>query len=309
MQIYLILFFVSLSSAYTHLWTLDTAGRHEIEIQLDAYYSAVDYIASLSNSSIPRISSEEESSYFGYLFTRFFQPRFVLLEASLNPLPIVGVALKKYTSDFYNDVQINPSLNLIKALTIGFPEPGALSLFFGNVVNLTQKQKVVGKAYSGFLMSYGNKHIVNNSLFADHWVELEMKVKGAAISDRVKSSWSFRIGSKQHFNQDISDIVYLALKYEKEDRDESPWSILSNSSFEYRMDLDQNKIPKISEHKDKTAVRYIAILGKKFPIMGGDYVISLDMGSIRQVGSGYSGQLANSVKSEWIWVVRPNLSF
>ena len=101
----------------------------------------------------------------------------------------------------------------------------------------------------------------------------------------------------------------MALKYEKEDRDESPWSILSNSSFEYRVDLDQNKIPEVGEYKDKTAVRYIAILGKKFPIIGGDYVISLDIGSIRQVGSGYSGRLANSVKPEWIWVVRPNLSF
>jgi hypothetical protein len=301
-------------------WSLDSAGRTELEIQLDPYYSAVDYIFSLTKDPIPRIDSEKESGIYSYLIRNFLHPRFGLVEISLNPLPVAGVILKREARGFYDNSEFFKSerdpnapdgqstgINFIKALTVGFPEPGALSFFLGNVGNFTDgpeaNAEITGKGYSGFLLSIGNYHILNNLLIADYWGESEMKLKGDDIKKSRKMSWSFRVGSKAHSHPEIKNTLYLSIKRDRVDFSKGKgglWAFFyENSEMEGRVDLNYDLEP----------ANYLLLGGKKFPADSGNWAFSLSVGVLRQTLAGYKGDLQNQVDEGWSLVIRPNVVF
>ena len=116
-------------------WTPDSAGRWGSELWLDAYYTAFNVSRSITDEPIAKLVSEGERATDWWLFTHLWQPRDILVEASVNPLPVGGWATRKWAPGFYEDATFR-STNLVQALTQGFPEPWAVSVFFGNVVNL-----------------------------------------------------------------------------------------------------------------------------------------------------------------------------
>ncbi len=173
--------------------------RFELVFEPDAYYTDLDLIISLTKSPIPQLGEMTESEIYGKLLSRAaLLPQFLVLEASINPMPYLGTYIREHNEHFYDDAQISGSLNWVKALTAGFEEPYAVSLFAGNVVGFSVpgSREIAGNGYSGYLFSAGDYQIKDNTLIHDRWMEFEWKMKGDWKSPVKKLSWSFRIGSQ-----------------------------------------------------------------------------------------------------------------
>ncbi|MFH0977115.1 MAG: hypothetical protein V1874_15140 [Spirochaetota bacterium] len=305
----LLLYFFSYNSpesnAYEKTYQLDDAGRHEFSFDIDQYYTNIAYVFSLTDKPIPKETYANEQSLYYYLARNIYMPRFAILEASIYPLPLAGVYIKKNT-DWQEETQITKNINVVKSATAGFPEPWAFSFFLGNVVDFVKENnEVVGKGYSGLLLSYGNKHIVDNIMVDDNWMEAELKLKGSDVRKKRNISWSYAVGYKKHYNPDIKDAIYISIKRNRIDyfvEGGNPvWNIFTkNSEQEFRLDFDPQRL---SEGK---ITRYLFLFGKKFVV--NEYVaFSFGIGALKTVASGYSGNLKQRVDEHWSLIFRPNV--
>jgi len=283
----------------TGLHFLDEEQKKSIDYQLDAYYSQIAYNQDFKSPVVMAPSMEADLYY--YLLRHFFDINSARLELSVNPLPVFGVYLKKHYSDFYDKSEVS-GINLINALTEGFPEPGAVSLFLGDRVYLgSQELGITGAGIGGFLLSTGGQHIVNNLIFSDKWYEGEMKVKGASITKTGKISYSYRLGMKIHENNGIRDTMYMGMKRSHTDSSYTGWSPFYNSEIEIRGDL---------AYDNWQITRMSGIFGKKFPSEDKKKIYSLDFGAIWVRGKGYVGSLRDAVGDPgWSFLIRPNVSF
>ncbi|MBN2402488.1 MAG: hypothetical protein JXN64_08810 [Spirochaetes bacterium] len=303
--LFLILFYPLRSLAYEKTFQLDDAGKHEFSFELDQYYSNVSYIFSLTDKSIPKEPYSNEKNIYYYLIKNIYMPQFVLLEASIYPLPIAGVYIKKNTA-WQEKSQISENINIVRSITAGFPEPWAFSFFLGNVVDFIKEDKeVVGKGFSGLLFSYGNKHIVDNTMVDDNWFETEIKVKGSDVRKTRDISWSYAIGYKKHYHPDIKDALYISIKRNRIDYIlEGGNPILNiftkNSEQEVRIDFDPQMLGK---HR---ITRYLFLFGKKL-VVSENVALSLSVGALKTNSSGYSGRLKQRVDEHWSLIFRPNV--
>lgn len=288
--------------------------RVEWDYTLDAYYTSVGMILNFTDQPILNLGEESEAKVYQHLLIKPFVPRYAILEASVNPMPVAGVAIRQNANDFYQRAQVGgESFNLIRSATRGFQEPYAVSLFLGNVVRYrplarTDEEREKNKAsgyqsslgYSGYLVSYGTHHIKDNELFQDHWVELELKVKGDQLFTLQKLRWDYKIGVKLHDNVYISDVVVIGIRRNRLDYTADAWSFLANSGFEYRMDF------KLSNLKP---VRQYFEVNKKWPVKTA-VAFSVALGFTWESESLYSGPLDNYPGGEHFQVLlRPNIEF
>jgi len=186
-----------------------------LDVELDPYYSNVGYYKSFSDTPIKDLGEIDEINLYTHLLYSYQKAEFFLIEASINPLPIAGVYMKKNHPDIYKSADINNDFNYIESLTAGFEEPYAISFFLGNFVTFTspkQKRNTNNKGFFGYLFSVGDKHIKDNEIINDNWFELEVKVKGDRKFEHSKLSYSFRFGTKVHNHPNIQDIFMLDLE-------------------------------------------------------------------------------------------------
>jgi hypothetical protein len=294
------------SQAYQKTFQVDDSGKHEVSFDLDHYYSNVAYTFSLNDSPIPKEPYANEQSIYYYLLRNIYLPRFAVFEASIYPLPIAGLYIKKHT-DWREETQVSKNFNLVKSVTAGFPEPWAFSLFLGNVVDfIKENNEESGKGYSGLLFSYGNKHIVDNTLVDDDWFETELKLKGSDVRPKRDISWSYAIGYKKHLNHDIKDALYISIKRNRIDYIlEGGNPILNiftkNSEQEVRLDFDPQMLNK------GRITRYFFLFGKKL-VVNENVALSLSVGALKINASGYSGKLKERIDEHWALVFRPNVN-
>ena len=113
------------SSAEENNIALAEENSHsEISWEFDAYYSDVGVNIPLTEKPIPTIRSNKELVILERLIEDSFMPRFMLLEASIYPMPILGTYLKSNQPHLYQTGQIGQSnLNIIESATAGFQEP------------------------------------------------------------------------------------------------------------------------------------------------------------------------------------------
>jgi hypothetical protein len=306
--LYIIYSFFNLpkSIAYEKTFQLDDAGKHEFSFDLDHYYSNVAYTFSLTDRPIPKEPYANEQSLYYYLIKNIYMPRFAVLEASIYPLPLAGVYIKKKT-DWREESQISKNFNLVKSVTAGFPEPWAFSFFLGNVVDFVKEDnEESGKGYSGLLFSYGNKHIVDNTMVDDDWIETEIKLKGSDVRPKRDINWSYAIGYKKHFNPDIKDALYLSIKRNRIDYIlEGGNPVLNiftkNSEQEFRIDFDPEML-----NKGKIT-RYFFLFGKNL-VVSENVAFSLSIGALKTYASGYAGKLKQRVDEHWALIIRPNVN-
>ncbi len=279
------------------------------ELELDPYYSAYGMYNSLTGKPIPHLEVDSELEIYKELITKFYQPRTLILEASLNPLPYAGTLVRKHAWDFYHDMQWTSNFNAVQAVTAGFEEPWAVSLFLGNVVAFdTINRSFQGKrnGYSGLLVSYGNYHIKDNVLLKDDWLELEGKLKGEQILKDRSLRWSFRGGAKFHGDSHIADAFYVGFRRSRTDFKEKGtdnfW--LHNSGFEYVSDFSQRKLEPI---------RHYFVVDKKFPMRNSRMAFTLGFGFVWTADKKYSGPLTSRTGSRpqnsFQFILRPNLEF
>lgn len=272
--------------------------------ELDPYYTEISLHIPLTYTSIPELSEPNELDVYRKLLLGSLMPRYLLLEAAVFPMPLIGVALKEYQRDFYRGFNIGSgNINLIETVTAGFQEPYAFSIFLGDMVSFVQpgeKKISSNKGYMGYMVSYSNQHIKRNTLVPDHNLEIEWKTKGERIFSDERLSWSFRLGSKLHDNPDISDTFYLGFRRSSLDFMAGMMSFMSNSSIDFRWDFSV---------KDGRLLRQEYVIGTKIPITSWHMAFRLDAGLIWEDQAKYKGRLKDSSAPDFTAVLRPNLEF
>lgn len=283
-----------------------TSEGSETELlwEWNPYYTDVDYNIPLTSKPIPTIVSDNEAVIYSKLIEGSLIPRYMLLEASVYPMPVLGTYLKSHSPGFYKQGKINGSgVNIFESATAGFQEPWAVSAFFGNVAKLERPGETrsgSNMGYSGYLVSAGTKHIKDNALIADDWYELEWKVKGKLDYPDEKMDWSFRIGAKNNSNVNIVDTVYFGI-YRSNMGLRLPFaSWLWNSDVDLKIYFSQH---------GGGVVRGEFVAGKKYPIPSLGITPTLDVGLAWASPNEYQGALRDRNISTWTLVFRPSLDF
>jgi hypothetical protein len=278
--------------------------RFKFVFEPDAYYTDLDLIISLTKAPIPHLGEMTESEIYGALLSRAaILPQFLVVEASINPMPYLGTSIRKHDTDFYDRAQVSGSFNWVKALTAGFEEPWAFSILAGNVANFRDpgSKDTRGLGYSGYLFSAGNYHIKDNVLIKDDWREFEWKIKGDRKSPVKKLGWSFRVGAKLHGNPDITDIIYLSVRRSRVDYHPEEPSLFNNSGFEYTYDMDRRNL---------NGIRHYFLVDKKWPFGTSQEAFSLAFGFVWESAKKYTGELAaGREKNDFQVILRPNIEF
>lgn len=278
-------------------------AKPEFVYELDAYYSDMGYNIPLTNKPVPTISSDSEAVIYRELIKDSLIPRYMLLEASAYPMPVLGTYLKTHQLDFYNQFAIGSKFNLIESLTTGFQEPWALSAFFGNVAKLKRpgaKLQENNYGYTGYLISVGAKHIINNFMIEDDWCELEWKIKGRIDNSQDKLSWSFRFGGKFNQNHDVNNVTYISLHRSHTHLHYPFLAWLENTNIDFRLHFLQ--------HGGKP-VRSELIAGKKLPLEGKNFSPIINFGFIWTSPDEYSGTLLKETGNKLTFVIRPSVEF
>ena len=274
----------------------------EWEHEFDPYYTNIAYFKTLDDSPIPELGERSESDVYRDLFYRSYLPRFVLVEASINPMPVLGVLLKSDdASGIYDNMSVTQDLNLVEVATAGFEEPYALSLFLGNMVKYESADGsgIKSKGFMGYLASYGHLHIRKNKLIDDRWGEFEWKLKGDQILSDRKLSWSFRLGFKIHDNPLITDEFYVAIKRERVQEKGDIYSWIENGGIEFKYRMDRETGATIGQQ---------LIVDKKIPIVKKGWVVSLGIGFVRDTPRKYKGELLLD-ETTTAFVLRPSIAF
>lgn len=293
---------VPVRAGKSYVRELGDDGRTQTELYLDPYYSALNLTRSLVADSIPRVDPVGERAVYLHLVKSLPRPREVLVEASINPLPVAGWEVRRDAPGLYDDLKWG-GFQAVQALTEGFPEPWAVSLFFGNVVNLVAPAdtgEVGGTAYAGVLFSAGLQHLHANRMVGDPWLEAELKIKGDDTRPDRRLGWSFRLGTRRHGNPRIDDSWYVSLVRRRTDFRESGWNWRRNGNVELRLDLREPTLAPLQGS---------ILVGKKWPFAGGKAAFSLNLGAVRAFRSPYHDRLFEDERPRWRYVVRPNLEF
>jgi hypothetical protein len=282
------------------LFSASAMAEASVEYELDPYYSNIGLYVPLTEEDIETVTLKNERQIYTKLLRDAVTPRFFLIEASVNPLPVLGTWIKKHEPFIYDDFDVADDLNLIEALTEGFEEPYALSFFLGNVIQFKLQEEdeaaAVNKGYSGFLISIGDRHITNNTQISDDWYEIEWKLKGDRRIGPIYHSWSFRIGVKTHSNPEIADSHYLGIRRELFNRNLRSYRFLQNTGIDVRADFSA---------QDSSLVQGQLFVEKQWP--GDKGIFSFGIGLKRTV-SKYSGSLEDS-NHETRLILRPAFKF
>ena len=283
--------------------TTIASGENTFEYEFDPYYTNAGYYVGFSEEKIPEVTYEKESKLYQHmLYSITSSPQFFLIEASVNPLPIAGVFLKRQYPSAYDKSQLNDELNIIKAVTEGFEEPYALSFFLGSVVRFirsNESDNIKNKGYTGYLLTVGDKHIVNNNQVDDNWYEFEVKIKGDQEFKDKTLSWSLRTGVKIHSNENIADVVHFGLRRNHLDTALKHLEFLDNSDIEYKIEFDKDTFKLVEQE---------LFINKKWHIgFSEKSVFSFGIGFVLENGK-YSGALASD-STKFSLIFRPNLSF
>jgi hypothetical protein len=285
-------------------WADDTVQQpfswYNWEAEVDAYYSNLGLYINLTDEPIPDLGNQSEDVIYRDLLLRSHKPRFMLLEASVYPMPILGAAIKQNYPDTYDDATFGADFNLVKVLTAGFEEPYALSLFLGNMVTYGSDEtgQSKNKGFMGYLFSHGDKHLLNNEVIADNWYEFEWKIKGKIDKTEYNLDWSFRVGGKWHGNELIADAFYFGIRRDQFDFDSAWLSFLENSGVDMFFEFGQ-------ELHAPTQQRLL--LHKNIPFSNSHSLIVLTTGLIRTSPRRYSFPLEENTDLQL--VIAPSFKF
>jgi len=271
--------------------------KAEIVQQYNAYYTSLGLYIPIGEEQFPDGGALDEVDVYRQLFQRSWRPNVVALEVSIYPMPIAGVWMRKQHPGIYEQA---PSV--IQAVTAGFQEPWAVSAFFGSQMKFNrpgEEERGANRGYMGYLVSAGTKHIKNNVLIADDWLELEWKLKGERIFKEDRLDWSFRAGGRYNGNRDIADTLHFGLRRSNLDFKTKALSWLDNSRIDLFTELGDGL----------TLMRQEVIFGKKYPLESYKVALELDFGLIYERASKYTGDLAPLARTAVTVVFRPNIIF
>jgi hypothetical protein len=281
------------------------AGNHELYVELeDPYYFCTGLYYSLRADGIPALGLIDEWPLYRRLLNSWYQPNCLVLEAGVAPMPLMGVAVKQGAPAQYQKAVLG-NVNLINAMTesVDFKEPGSFSVFVGHMLAFKSSGAVPeGNAVIGFLASYGCYHIHNNDLLADHWGELEAKLKVVKKGTERRYATSYRIGTRLHSHADVKDLFYVSLKRDRTDFSGGAFSLIRNTNAQIRCDCSYQPLQVLSVFVEA---------GKKFPFRVKNHsgAVGLSLGVGVYLNSAYSGIYAQEFTAvRFSPVIRPLLT-
>lgn len=275
----------------------------EFAYEWDAYYSNVSWTKGFEDQEIPVVENLKELDVYKKILKGSLTPDFLLFEASVNPLPISGLLFRDTYPEWYVDGQAKGIARVVQAVTAGFDEPYALSLFTGRVLKFAPPKgmQTIGdnKGYIGYLLSVGGHHIQQNKLIRDNWIELEWKIKGNRETNQQYLSWSFRGGAKWHSHPEISDTWMLGIRRDRIDYQKAEDDFMRDIGFDYQLDILQ---------KSFKLGKQTLIIDKHWPLGKGRLTFTLGFGVIWQGQDRYLGELATH-QDIFTFILRPNIQF
>jgi hypothetical protein len=278
----------------------EPAAGPELVPELTAYYTSLGLYVPLAGEAIPDYSGDDELELYRELLLSSLRPQLLLLEASVYPMPLLGTWIRRHEPGLYADAQLRGDINLVESASAGFPEPAALSIFLGSAMNLVRPgERRVGtnKGHVGYLASYGDRHIRRNVLIDDDWYELEWKLKGEREFADEHLSWSFRLGTKQHGDPDIADVVYVGLRRGNIDWHGPFLDWLTNSAASFKVEAASDGI-----------ARAQLLVEKRYPLEGWGFAVAVETGVLYEGARAYRGTLRDE-DDGLIFVLRPNIAF
>lgn len=280
-------------------------GSHILVVpELGPYYTDVRVNIPLTDKPIPTISTDSELERYRRLVKGSLIPRYMVLEASVYPTPVLGTYIKRHAPGLYSDAEIGHSgINLFESASAGFQEPYALSALFGNVAKLArpdEKYEEHNMGYSGYMISVGNKRIKDNVLISDNWVELEWNVRGKLDYPGRKVDWSLRIGARKNANPYVVDRMYFSVQRSNLDFHAPFLNWIANSNLDLKVYFSQ---------RGGKVLREEYIVGKKYPVTRYGFSPTLDFGLIWDSPGSYTGPLQTKTVSTWTLVFRPSIEF
>jgi len=257
----------------------------------------------LADEPIPDLGNQSEEAIYQDLLLRSHKPRFILLELSINPMPVLGAFIKNNYGHFYQEAELGEDLNIVEVLTAGFEEPYAVSIFMGNMVvygaeGSETDGRGTNKGFMGYLLSHGDKHLLNNEVINDNWYEFEWKIKGKIVKQQRNLEWSFRLGAKWHENESIADSIYVGVRRDHFDIEKKWLSFLENSGVDLFFEYSQDALAPTQQR---------ILVHKNFPLENSKRVFTLAVGLIRTTSRRY--QLPLQENTDLQLVIIPSVKF
>ena len=282
-----------------------TENDLSFDYELDPYYSNVSAFFQIGDEPVIDGTDVPEYKLYSELMLDSWKPNTFIVEAALHPAALAGVAYRNVFPTDYEHAEINTlDVNLIHALTAGFEEPYALSLFIGRMVIFNQKgaEHIGGnRAYAGYLLSVGDYSIKDNRAIYNQWVNVEAKLKGTRDIDEHTLDWSFRVGAKINKNPDFADSVYIGARRSRIDFFKGIWSWVYNSGFDVMAAVSTD---------DFELIHAQAVFEKSWPLDAEEKItFGLEFGYMYEGNGKYRGSLYEEGVTNHRLILRPNLSF
>jgi len=294
--LYLLLFYL--------VMILDVHADTEYDYELDLYYSNVSMFIDIdSENNVTDASDFSEQQIYSHLFANAFRPNIILVEASLNPMPIAGLYFRKQNEELYEKTNIG-DFNLVRSLTAGFDEPYALSFFLGRMMVFNRAKKGhlgVNRAFIGTMLSASGHTIKENRAYRDKSLIVEFKLKGTRQYSKHSLDWSFRVGSKFHSNHDFTNTLYMGIRRSRVDFDKSRFSLFYNTAYSAFFSVSAETF-QLTETE--------LTIEKKWPsLLFFKTVYGLEVGYLYNGDEKYRGKLRDDGTDNHVFIIRPSISF
>lgn len=284
--------------------TVQAETTIEYDYELDLYYSNISMFIDVdAENNVTDASDFSEQQIYTNLLNNVFRPNIILLEASLNPMPIAGLYFRQQNEDLYQKTNIS-NFNLVRSLTAGFDEPYAFSFFFGRMLVFNRSKKGhlgVNRAFIGTLLSVSGHSIKENRAYEDKSLIIEFKLKGTRKYTAHSLDWSFRVGSKLHSNHNFTNTLYMGLRRSRVDFDKSRLSLFYNTAYSAFFSVSAQTFQ---------LTETVLSIEKKWPSMlFYKTVYGLETGYLYNGDEKYRGRLRNEGIENHVFIIRPSISF
>lgn len=270
------------------------------------------------HAPIHAIQPQQENRMYQHLLQGFGLPRFVLVQATLNPLATVSAFCETDDPVLFNRCKVYPGINWLKSLSTGPEEPYALSLFLGNITFFRRatasvsETRQTGSALAGVVFSTGHWHILDNIRIDDRWYEVELALTGRFFEppQQRKLTWDFRLGYKTHENPLAFDVAVLSLNRSHSDWQFKNWSLFQNSEFNAAFNF---PVGADSRHRPLLTRIYL-VFTKKYPItlLRRTWLLKLGTGVVHARIRRFDRDTRDFEPREsdkFVWLIKPNIEF
>lgn len=294
-------------------WVVPIDEKHQFqgEFSVSPYVATAEVVGPLEERGIPYVKSDRrEDHYYWRVLRHMLVPRFWILGLDVKPVAAAGVLAKEFAPGLYDDAEVAPGLNLVQSVSEGWTDPGALTLFVGDALDVVDDGGgIVGRGRAGLALSMGFGHIVSNVIYPDLWVEPSVRLAGELVSTSRDMEWNFVVGMRFHTSRDVRNVLFCEIVRNRIDRHYYGWHPLRNTSLEYRLDLSPVLLFKTGELYGDGTVNHSLLAGKRWPVRGGKNTLGLKLGAEYQWSNGYSGRVKRAAEPGWTFLMRPMFSF